>query len=137
MNSQKRDYLLLAVLTVAALFVHGYHFGAEDQAIYLPAIRKLLDPSLYPHDSELFLPQTSATLFGNLIALTVRNTHLSCAAVLFIFVADVDWLAAGLIAVGSTIGGFLGARYGRKLPPIALRVLIVCIGILAIVTMVF
>jgi uncharacterized membrane protein YfcA len=52
-------------------------------------------------------------------------------------VADVNWLAAGLIAVGSTIGGFLGARYGRKLPPIALRGLIVCIGIVAIVTMVF
>jgi uncharacterized membrane protein YfcA len=59
------------------------------------------------------------------------------AAVIFIFVADVDWLAAGLIAVGSTVGGFLGARYGRKLPPLALRILIVCIGIVAIVTMVF
>lgn len=65
---------------------------------------------------------------------TVVNT---VAAILFIIVADVDWLAAGLIAVGSTIGGFLGARYGRRLPPIALRGLIVCIGILAIVTMVF
>jgi uncharacterized membrane protein YfcA len=61
----------------------------------------------------------------------------SVAAILFIIVGDVDWLAAGLIAVGSTIGGFLGARYGRRLPPIALRALIVCIGILAIVTMVF
>ncbi len=65
---------------------------------------------------------------------TVVNT---VAAVLFIVVAHVDWLAAGLIAVGSTIGGFLGARYGRRLPPIALRGLIVCIGIVAIVTMVF
>ncbi len=85
MKNHKRDYILLAGLTVAALFIHGYHFGAEDQAIYLPAIRKLLDPSLYPHDSELFLPQTRATLFGNLIAFTVRHTHLSCAVVLFIF----------------------------------------------------
>jgi len=59
------------------------------------------------------------------------------AAILFILVSDIDWLAAGLIAVGSTIGGFLGARYGRRLPPAALRTLIVCIGILAIVTLVF
>jgi uncharacterized protein len=65
---------------------------------------------------------------------TVVNT---ASAILFIIVHDIDWLAAGLIAVGSTIGGFLGARYGRKLPPIALRALIVCIGVLAIVTMVF
>ena len=84
MNNQKRDYLFLAGLTVAAIFVHGYHLGTEDQAIYLPAIRKLLDPALYPHDSELFLPQTRATFFGNLIAFLVRHTHLSCAAVLFI-----------------------------------------------------
>lgn len=78
------DGLALAGLTLAALFIHGYHFGVEDQAIYLPAIRKILDPSLYPHDSVLFLPQTSATLFGNLIAFLVRATGLSCAAVMFV-----------------------------------------------------
>jgi uncharacterized protein len=61
----------------------------------------------------------------------------SVAAILFIIATDVNWLAAGLIAVGSTIGGFLGARYGRKLPPIALRGLIVLIGLVAVVTMVF
>jgi uncharacterized membrane protein YfcA len=61
----------------------------------------------------------------------------TASAILFIIVHDIDWLAAGLIAVGSTIGGFIGARYGRKLPPIALRALIVCIGVLAIVTMLF
>lgn len=83
MKKQNRDYLLLAGLTLVALLVHGYHLGFEDQAIYLPAIRKNLDPSLYPHDSELFLPQTSATLFGELIAFLVRHTHLSCAVVLF------------------------------------------------------
>jgi hypothetical protein len=78
------DYFFLSSLTLAALLIHGYHLGVEDQAIYLPAIRKNLDPSLYPHDAELFLPQTSATLFGKLIAFLVRHTHLSCAAVLFI-----------------------------------------------------
>ncbi len=82
MKKQKHDYLLLAGLTVAALFVHGYHYGAEDQAIYLPAIRKLLDPSLYPHDSELFLPQTSATMFGPVIAFTVRYAPLAFAGLI-------------------------------------------------------
>jgi hypothetical protein len=84
MKKAIRDYLFLVALTVAAIFIHGYHFGTEDQAIYLPAIRKILDPSLYSHDSELFLPQTRATFFGNLVAFAVRHTHLSCAAVLFI-----------------------------------------------------
>jgi len=78
------DYFLLSALTLAALLIHGYHLGIEDQAVYLPAIKKTLDPSLYPHDSELFVPQTNLTLFGKLIAFLVRHTHLSCAAVLFI-----------------------------------------------------
>ena len=84
MKMSKRDCLVLAGLTAGAILVQGYHFGTEDQAIYLPAIRKILDPSLYPHDSELFLPQTRATLFGNLVAFIVLHTHLSCAAVLFV-----------------------------------------------------
>jgi uncharacterized membrane protein YfcA len=61
----------------------------------------------------------------------------SVAAILFIIASHVDWRAAALIAVGSTIGGFVGARYGRKLPPLALRGLIVLIGLTAVVTMVF
>ena len=36
--------------------------------------------------------------------------------------------AAGLIAVGSLIGGFLGAHYGRRLSPSALRAVIVVVG---------
>lgn len=98
MKGQKRDYFLLAGLTAAAIFIQGYHFGAEDQAIYLPAIRKLLNPSLYPHDSQFFLPQTHATLFGNLIAFTVRHTHLSLAAVLFIYqIASVYLILLGCL----------------------------------------
>ena len=84
MKTSTRDYLFLAGLTAGAILVQGYHFGTEDQAIYVPAIRKILDPTLYPHDSEFFLPQTRATLFGNLVAFTVRHTHFSCAAVLLI-----------------------------------------------------
>ena len=40
---------------------------------------------------------------------------------------------AGLIAAGSIVGGVLGARYGRRLSPTALRVLIVIVGVIAIV----
>jgi uncharacterized membrane protein YfcA len=53
-----------------------------------------------------------------------------------VFAAHVAWDAAALIAVGSTIGGFVGARYGRRLPEPALRLVIVIVGILAIVRLV-
>ncbi len=54
------------------------------------------------------------------------------AGLLFIFVADVDWLVVLLIAVGSVIGGLLGASVGRRLPPLALRVTIVVVGVAAL-----
>jgi len=55
------------------------------------------------------------------------------AAVLFIAFSHVAWSAAGLIALGSVLGGQIGAHVGRRLPPAALRAVIVCVGIAAIV----
>ncbi len=52
---------------------------------------------------------------------------------IFAFAAHVAWDVAGLIAVGSTLGGVLGARIGRRLSPDALGLLIVVVGIGAIV----
>ena len=40
---------------------------------------------------------------------------------------------AGLIAVGSVIGGQLGATVGRRLPATVLRGVIVVVGIVAVV----
>jgi len=55
------------------------------------------------------------------------------AAIVFSLTAEVDWAAAGLIALGAMVGGVLGARIGRRLPPSALRAVIVVIGVAAIV----
>jgi hypothetical protein len=55
------------------------------------------------------------------------------AALVFIVFSHVAWGAAGLIAVGSIIGGQIGARVGRQLPPWGLRLLIVCVGSVALV----
>jgi uncharacterized protein len=55
------------------------------------------------------------------------------AAVVFAFATHVDWTVAGLIAGGSILGGLLGARVGRRLPPNVLRGVIVVVGLLAIV----
>jgi hypothetical protein len=55
------------------------------------------------------------------------------AAVVFIALTHIDWGVAGLIAAGSILGGQLGARVGRRLPPWGLRLLIVCVGVAALV----
>lgn len=57
------------------------------------------------------------------------------ASAIFVVVADVDWLAAGLLAAGSAGGGYAGALIGRRLPATLLRVLIVVGGVVAAATM--
>ena len=49
------------------------------------------------------------------------------AAVIFLFF-KIDWRLAGVMAVASTAGGFLGMMYGRRLQPGKLRLLILVIG---------
>ena len=58
------------------------------------------------------------------------------AAVIFVFFAPLAWLPALLLAAGSTCGGVLGARIGRRLSPGVLRGVIVVVGVAAIVQLV-
>jgi uncharacterized membrane protein YfcA len=52
--------------------------------------------------------------------------------VLLMAIVDIDYRAAGLIAIGSVIGGQIGATVGRRLPSWALRAFIVVVGVAAI-----
>ena len=54
------------------------------------------------------------------------------AGLIFVLVAHVDWTVVALIAVGSVIGGQLGATVGRRLSPVVLRVVIVVVGLVAL-----
>jgi hypothetical protein len=67
---------LLASLTVLAFVVMGYHPGLEDDAFYLAAIKRNLNPALFPHDSEFFRLQFQATIFDKLIGWSVRLSHI-------------------------------------------------------------
>jgi uncharacterized membrane protein YfcA len=57
--------------------------------------------------------------------------------IVFALVADVAWEAVALIAIGSIAGGQIGARYGRRLPPDALRAVVVVVGLTAMAQLVF
>jgi uncharacterized membrane protein YfcA len=58
------------------------------------------------------------------------------AAIVFLFIADVAWLPAALIAIGSTAGGLLGAGVGKRLSDPWLRAVIVVVGLAAIAQLV-
>jgi uncharacterized protein len=107
-------------LTVALYLtgLYGGYFGAAQGILLLAAL-------------GLALPDTLQRINGlkNVLA---GLTNL-VAAVVFIAVSHVNWPVALLIAGGSTVGGQIGARVGRRLPPLVLRGLIVVVGIAAIV----
>ncbi len=75
----------LAGLTVAAVLIHGYHLGIEDQAIYVPAILRHLDPSLFPRDAYFFQSQTHLMLLDNIVSGFVRVTGIPLAWSLLLF----------------------------------------------------
>jgi uncharacterized membrane protein YfcA len=52
--------------------------------------------------------------------------------VIFLAVAPISWVAVGLIAGGSVVGGALGSRIGRRLPPAALRATVLLVGAVTI-----
>jgi hypothetical protein len=83
--ARRKPLLILALLTLAALFVHGYHPFAEDGEIYLPGVKKLLHPQLFPTGAEFFESHAHLTIFPYLIALPVRFTHLPFNVVLLLW----------------------------------------------------
>jgi hypothetical protein len=80
-HSAGKILLILFVLTLLALLIQGYHPGVEDDGVYLSAIKRDLNPNLYPHDFEFFTLQLQATVFDKLIAGSVRLSGLPLPAV--------------------------------------------------------
>jgi hypothetical protein len=58
---------------------------AEDAEIYIPGVKKLLNPALYPFGSEFFLHHARLSVFDRLMAASVRISHLSFDATVFIW----------------------------------------------------
>ena len=96
--------------------VYGGYFGAAQGVILLALL-------------GIFISDDLQRLNGvkNVLALIANGV----AAVLFVFAANVIWEVAALIAVGSIVGGQIGAHVGRRLPAPALRVVIVVVGLVA------
>ena len=67
-----------------ALAVHGYHPYAEDGGLYLAEIKRLLDPSLYPHGTEFVMGHLRVSLFAPLIAALVRGSQMSLGMLLLL-----------------------------------------------------
>ena len=102
--------------------VYGGYFGAAQGVLVIGLLGVFLTESLQRVNA------------GKNVLVTIVN---ATAAIVFVIFAHVAWLAVALIAAGSTAGGLIGARVGRRLPPLALRIIIVVIGVIAAVKLIF
>jgi hypothetical protein len=75
----------LLLLTLVALLIHGYHPYAEDAEIYLPGVLKILNPNLFPANAQFFGEHAGHTLYPNLIAISVKATHIPLPWVVFLW----------------------------------------------------
>jgi hypothetical protein len=71
-NNSLFDLALILVLAVVGFAVMGYHPGAEDDGVYLSAVKADLQPGLYLHDSDFFRLQVQATAFDGWMAHFVK-----------------------------------------------------------------
>jgi uncharacterized protein len=99
--------------------IYGGYFTAAQGILLMGVMGALL-----PEDMQRM------NAAKNLLSLVVNIV----AAVAYTVVAfdRISWPAAGLIALGSLVGGFLGAHYGRRLSPNALRAFIVVVGLIGL-----
>ena len=93
--------------------IYGGYFGAAQGVIFLALLALTLDDDLQRLNGV-----------KNVIAAVVNGV----AAVYFIARHDVAWIAVLILVVASTIGGQLGAHYGRRIPANVLRVVIAVVG---------
>jgi uncharacterized membrane protein YfcA len=109
----RMDVSLALLATVFLSAIYGGYFGAAQGVILIGLLGIFLSDELQ-----------RLTALKNVLQALVNGV----AGLLFILIAPVAWEVAALIALGSIIGGQLGARFGRRLSPLLLRVVIIIVG---------
>lgn len=111
--------MVVVVIGTFAVGVYGGYFTAAQGILLVGVMGALLPESMQRMNAA-----------KNLLSLGVNVV----AALAYTVVAfdRISWAVAGLIAVGSLVGGYLGAHYGRRLSPNALRAIIVVVGLIGL-----
>ena len=105
---------VLLLVGSAAVSLYAGYFGAGQGVMLLAVYGLALNVSM----SHLHGLRSATSILNNTIAVAI-----------FVIAGDhIVWAAAGLLAVGALIGGWLGATVARTLPAPILRVIVVIIG---------
>jgi uncharacterized membrane protein YfcA len=93
--------------------IYGGYFGAAQGVVLLGLFGITLDDDMQRLNAA-----------KNVVAAAIN----AVGALFFIASTDIAWKVAGLLFVGSTVGGQIGAVVGRRMPPQILRATIAIVG---------
>lgn len=119
-TAEKSEVTVGLMVTTTLTGTYGGYFGAAQGVILLSLLSIMLKGTMQ---------------YANAVKNVLAASANFAAAIVFVILTPVDWLAAGVIAVGAIIGGHLGAKVGRRISDLALRIVIVIVGIAAIVAL--
>ncbi|MBS1696588.1 MAG: sulfite exporter TauE/SafE family protein [Actinobacteria bacterium] len=114
-----RRQMVAVVVVTFVVGVYGGYFTAAQGILLIAAMGALLPESMQRMNAA-----------KNLLSMLVNIV--AAAAYTIVAFDRINWVAAGLIAVGSLIGGWLGAHYGRRQSPDVLRLVIVIVGLIGL-----
>ena len=98
--------LAAAFVLLATLNAAGYRYAASDQAFYIPAALRHLDPRLFPRDAALIDAQAHLVAVDRLIAAAVRTTGASLQSVFLVsYLLTLLLLYAGIVRLGARLYG--------------------------------
>lgn len=102
--------------------IYGGYFGAAQGVMFIGVLGMFIKDDV-----------KRLNALKNVLAVLVNGI----AAIVFVLLAHLAWVAVALIAVSSIAGGQLGAVVARRLPPNALRAVIVIAGLAAVGKLMF
>ncbi|MGH9615975.1 MAG: hypothetical protein ACRD28_04470 [Acidobacteriaceae bacterium] len=91
-NLLRHPFVFISWLTVLALLIQGYHPFADDAAIYLAGIEKVIHPSLFPLHAEYVLPHLKHSVFSYILGWIVRGLDIPLRYALFVSYLASLWL---------------------------------------------
>lgn len=98
--------------------VYGGYFGAAQGIILLGVLSGVAGHHLH-----------EANAVKNALIAVVNGV----ASIIFLTSNSIDWTIVAVIAVASTVGARIGARYGRRLPIGIYRLVIATVGVAAVI----
>jgi uncharacterized protein len=101
-------------VVVFATGVYGGYFGAAQGVILIAVLAIFISETL----QRLNAVKNVLAMLANLVA-----------GIIFAVSGHVSWEAAAILAVGAIVGGQVGGVFGRRLPPLALRIAVVVTGV--------